>query len=600
MRFISTVIASIIGGLIAITLFVMFALTILAGLAATDTGAPVIKNGSVLTVRIRGQIPELSETAPIQFIVRDRSSVTLRQVTRAIRYAADDDRIEGLWIIPEHLSGSWAALEEIRASVVAFRESGKPTIASSTADGFSEKDYFVASAAENVFSPSQAAFEFNGFVIVAQFMKHLLDKIGVEVESVRAGRFKSAVEPFTRDNASDENREELQALVDSQAETFLSAIADSRGLPFETLDGMVQSASIIDAEGAFDARLLDRLLTEDEVRDLVLDSLVVTENEPELVNLTDYAATVPAVVSGTSPKGTIAVLYAVGTIVEGSGGYDPEPFFGGKQVGSTDLVNALRDLREDDRVKAVVLRVDSPGGSGLASDVVWQAVRQTADVKPVVASMGGLAASGGYYIAVGADSIVADASTITGSIGVFSLLINSSGLLEDKLGITSEAMKTAPTADMYSGLRKLTSFERQILERGVDRTYDRFTQVVAESRGLQINDVLSLAQGRVWTGSQAALNGLVDEVGTLDSAIEMAASIADLDSTGYRIAVYPKEKSLFERLWQMASSAEAQISTNLFENSLSGAAVRQIRLLHEIEHLHGTVQARMPVYFSID
>jgi protease-4 len=264
------------------------------------------------------------------------------------------------------------------------------------------------------------------------------------------------------------------------------------------------------------------------------------------------------------------------------------------------LIEALREIDEDDRVKAVVLRIDSPGGSGPASDVVYRAVEQTASTKPVIASFGGVAASGGYFIAAGADSIVADASTITGSIGVFSLAVDVSELLNDKLGITFDAVKTAPSADMFSGLRALTAFERRILETGVDRMYDRFTKVVAEGRGLRMTEVLALAEGRAWSGKQASTNGLVDRMGTLDDAIDMAARAAAVDSVGYRIRIYPRERTLLERLWQFASTTESRVLGDAFDGSVTSPAVRQIRLLHELERMHGSVEARMPHSISIE
>ena len=600
MRFLSTVLASIIGGLVAIGIFAVFILIVFAGIAAMDTGRPVVHDGSVLTVRLRGHIPEISETAPVQFLLGERPVITLRELTRAIRYAADDRRIHGLLIIPESAGGSWAALEEIRSAVLAFRESGKPTVATSTADGFSERGYFVASAAEQIYSPEMGGFELNGFALIAQFLKGLMDMVGVRVEAVRAGRFKSAVEPFTREHASDEYKEQLQDLVDSQEETFLSAVADGRGIDYESLRGMVESAGVTDAEDALAAGLLDGLLTENEVMVLFADSLLTDLADPQFVAAFDYARALPAIVGNGPSESVVAVVYAVGTIVEGDGGSDPDPLFGGRRVGSRDLIEALREIDEDNRVKAVVLRIDSPGGSGAASDVVYRAVEQTASIKPVIASFGGVAASGGYFIAAGADSIVADASTITGSIGVFSLAVDVSDLLNDKLGITFDAVKTAPSADMFSGLRALTPFERRILETGVDRMYDRFTKVVAQGRGLRMSEVLALAEGRAWSGRQASTNGLVDRMGTLDDAIDMAARAAAVDSAGYRIRIYPREKTLLERLWQFASTTESRALGDAFDGSVMSPAVRQIRLLDELERMHGSVEARLPMSISIE
>jgi len=591
MRFFSTIVASIIGTFIALGLFTLFGLVLLAGLAAVDSGAPPVRQGSVLVVNLNTDLPEVEDTEAIPFLLTGGRALTLADATRAIRHAADDDRIAALWITARSARSSWAALEEIRSAVEVFRASGKPTLATSDADGFSERDYFVASAAEYVYSPSQALFELNGFALVAQFLKGLLDKVDVKVEAIRAGTYKSAVEPFTRTNLSEANRAQLESILGSQAGIFASSIAESRGISEDEIAGWVASSSIQTAEQARLAGLIDGLATDDEVRTIIADSLLLTDDEPPFVSIRNYARSVPA---GTS-RDVVAVLYASGTIVDGGSGYDPNPLFGGKAVGANDLVRMLREIRDDEQIKAVVLRIDSPGGVAQAADVIADAIRETAAIKPLVASLGDVAASGGYYIAAPADWIVADRSTLTGSIGVFSLLINTSGLMENKLGVTFDAVKTGPTADMFSGVRALTDFEKAILQHRVEQTYDRFTSIVAEGRDMSKEQVLSLAEGRVWTGEQALQNGLVDEAGTLEDAIAAAARLSGVDSTGYRLSTYPEAKSLVEKIWQL--SPEIRLWSH--PNPASETLVEQIRLLTEIGDMHGEVQALMPLRFSI-
>ena len=599
MRFFPTVLATIIGSLIALVMAFFFGLVLLAAVASSGQIAPTVRSGSVLVVPISGFIPEVRPENPFQVIFLGPDRATLHDITRSIRRAADDDRISALWLRTRGSANAWASLEEVSEAVHDFKASGKPVVASSGANGYSEKDFFIASSADLVFSPPAAYFEMNGFVLVLQFVKQLFDKLDIEAEAVRAGNFKSAVEPFVREHASAENLEQLQAIVDAHANLFSKAVASRRGIEESRVVAFMEDAGITAAADAVEAGLIDSLMVDDEVEDFIRD-LVNEDSESRLrtISVGDYARSNSA--AGGGSGGTIAVVNAFGTIVSGKSGRDAHPVFGGSNVGSETLARTLKRIREDDHIDAVVLRINSPGGSAAASDVIWHAVKRTAAEKPVVASMGDVAASGGYYIAVAADTIVAESTTLTGSIGVFALLLNISGFLEGKIGLTHDAVKTGPYADMFTGLRPLSEHERKILADGVDRVYDRFTVLVAEGRAMPVSEVHDVAQGRIWAGSDALQVGLVDTLGGLHDATRIAAEMAGLDEGEYRIRTYPAPRGLLEQLGELVEATAAAVIDYIPVGGAPEWFAAQGRLLRAMDEMNGTVQARLPVTVSVD
>jgi protease-4 len=320
------------------------------------------------------------------------------------------------------------------------------------------------------------------------------------------------------------------------------------------------------------------------------------QGEVETISAGSYASAR----RGGGSGGTVAVVNAFGTIVPGRSSRDSNPVFGGMNVGSTSLADRLEDLREDDAVDAIVIRINSPGGSAAASDVIWHAIKRTAAEKPVIASLGDIAASGGYYIAAATDTIVAQKTTLTGSIGVFSLLLDISGLMEDKLGLTHDAVKTAPHADMFSGLRALTTREREILQQDVDRTYERFKGLVSDGRSLPLPAVEAAAEGRIWAGSDALQLGLVDEIGGLRKATTIAAAKAGLGPDEFRIRTYPRHRGLFEQVseWIETSSRAAFVT---FAGRGSGDwYLRNAAMLSTISELHGQPQALLPMSVTVE
>jgi len=566
--------------------------------AAADQ-TPSVRSGSVMVFELKGPIPERVSGDPFMQAFGGEPSFDLAGAISAIDKAAADDRIEGIWIKVRGYSGQWATLEELRNALLRFRESGKPIIASSEDFAMSEAEYYIASTADSVFASSQAGFEFNGFYSAAIFFQNTLEKLDIEPQIVRAGRFKSAVEPFTREDLSPENRLQLTAILESQNQIFMNAIAESRGKSADELAGIVESQAVLTAIEAHEHGLIDGLLFEDEVVDIIKQRIGVDEDDDlETISMASYVR-VPAKDAGlrVNTEGEIAVVYAEGAIISGENG-SPSPF-SEQSMGSETMKRALQEARENDRISAVVVRINSPGGSASASDEIWRAIRLTAEEKPVVVSMGGLAASGGYWIATAAETIVADPLTLTGSIGVFAMLFDVSGFFENKLGVTFDDIQTAPYADIFSGLEPLDDSERAMLERMVDLTYDQFLERVSESRRLDVAQVDTIGQGRIWTGAQALEVGLVDSLGTLRDAIRIAARQAELGDGPYRVRVLPRAKTFLEQLTSGMNARAVKAWMPFTTSPAERAMLEQARALRSAVEFADGVQARLPYSITI-
>lgn len=594
MRFFSTLIASTLGTLIALGLMLFIGFLFILALAASSSDQPMVRTGSVLVVDLSGPVPEQVSDDPFAQAFGGEAPYDLYDVTRALQRAAVDDRIEAAWLQIHGVMAPWASLQEVREALLAFKESGKPIYATGGDYAIDEADYFLASVADSVFAEPEAFFEFNGFFLEVTFFQEMLNKLDIEPQIVRAGTFKSAVEPFIRSDLSPENETQLQALLDTQNEVFLQAIADSRGWPVENVRTMIETEGILTADEARKAGLLDDLLFTDQVESLFKTRLGLDADDDlrqikldSYVKVSDDDAGVE-----TGNEGEIAVVYAVGTIMPGkSSGIDV--------VGSETFNKAMQKAREDDDVNAVVLRINSPGGSASASDAMWREIQLTSDEKPVIVSMGDLAASGGYWIATAGDYIVADALTLTGSIGVFSLFFDISDFLDNKLGITLDGVRTSPYADMFSGTRPLSDAERAALQRSTDDTYQRFLEKVAASRGLEVAQVDSVGQGRVWMGQQALEIGLVDQLGDLDDAIALAADRADLEPGTYRTRLMPEPRTFMDELNEAFGVRMAKIWQGVTASPAERALARQVRLLEHLIDTQGTTQARLPLEITI-
>ena len=587
-RFFLSLTAAFLGTLGALFFLLVFVTALLVG----GEAAMPVSDGTVLDLDLGGLIPEVAPLDPVGALI-GREGLALRDVTEALRKAAADDRIEAVWLRPEGVSASWATLSEIRSALDTFRASGKPLIASSGSNGFSEAAYYLASAADSVFTPPEATFELNGFYLAVPFFADALDKLGVEPEVIRAGAYKSAAESFTNRQFSPENQQQYQELVDGVSATFRAAIVTSRPITLADLDRIVDSGGLYDADAALAAGLVDDLRYEDTVMDGLR---AFTEQDADdalrTVALGDYAAVLPSQ-AGLAPgdaSAQIALVYAAGQIMPGESTPDTG---NGAILGSDTFAEAMRDAVRDESVRAIVVRVDSPGGAATASDAMWHAVREARQHLPVVVSMGSVAASGGYYLAAAADTILADPNTITGSIGVISVLFDATEMFNDKLGVTFDAVQTGPAADLGALGQPLGPQERAILEQTTEQVYAAFVDRVARGRGMSPDSVRALAGGRVYTGARALELGLVDGLADLNGALAIAAEMAGMDAD-FGLRILPEEQGFLELLADGAFVQAAVRSVQEPRETLSEQAFRrQIALLREAAALHATPQARL-------
>ena len=446
------------------------------------------------------------------------SQLTIHDALRALESAAKDERIEGIYI---NMVGGGSAdmtlLEELRAAIIQFKQSGKWVVAYN--ETYSQGVYYISSVADKVYMQPEGTFDWSGLEMSTIFFKGLFDKLGIKVDILRptACKYKSAVEPYFLTEMSDENREQMQELADHIWGVIVDGVAESRGVSAEELNRLADELAVVLPSQALEHKLIDGVKYADQMEALFEEEYGI--EEPEYISLGDYASSlITDPKRASAPK--VAIVYANGDVIDGSGSDD--------NIYGYTLSQTLREVAEDDDIKSVVLRVNSPGGSALASDLIWREMENLKAKKPVIVSMGSYAASGGYYISAPADAIVADRSTLTGSIGVYGMMPSFGDALEDKLGITVDAVKTNANAGMGNGFEALSSTQYRAMMQGVDRVYERFTSLVAEGRNLTIERVLEIAEGRVWSGEQAQKIGLVDTCGGLTSALAIAIDKAEL------------------------------------------------------------------------
>jgi protease-4 len=522
---------------------------VLVASVAREATAPEVEKDSVLVYNLSTLITDSEDIPdPGSFLFEGPSppQLTLREALVAIDAAATDDHIVGLFLQGDAFMGIGLASQvELYQAIERFRESGKPIIAYDIS--WTEQEYYLASQADTIYLNPFGDVEMNGFYAETMYQAEALEKLGVGVQVTRVGKYKSAVEPLIRDSMSPEEREQTQRLLQDLWQTMLADTAAPRSLQPQQLQTIANQQGFLFGEEAKTQNLVDEIAYEDEV---LVALRQITGEQPtdgesadaedetsfRHINLTRYADMVEDDLQTRRASDQIALVYAEGPIVDGEAGSG----FGQPQViaGNT-LARQLRQLRYDDDVKAVVLRVNSPGGSATASEVILREVRLLKEAgKPVVVSMGNVAASGGYWIASLADSIVAEPTTITGSIGVFSLFVNLE-TLGDKVGINWDGVKTAELADIFTSSRPKTDQELAILQKAVDQIYDEFLARVVEGRDLPLETVADIAQGRVWSGKSAQQLGLVDELGGLDRAIALAAELAELEDD-WQLQQYPE------------------------------------------------------------
>ncbi|MBF2047747.1 MAG: signal peptide peptidase SppA [Leptolyngbya sp. IPPAS B-1204] len=532
--------------------------------AASREASSRVEKDSILTIDLAQEITDSSLTnSPGEVIGQalsgssPRNTIALRTVLETLERAAKDDRIAGIYlsgsINPAGLGSGLATLQEVRQALQKFRESGKPILAYDTT-GWTEREYYLTSVADQVLLNPTAVLEFNGFSVETAFFAGALQKYGVGVQPIRAGKYKSAVEPFVRTANSPEAEEETQKLLGDLWTGFLSTVAKSRNLKPEQLQTLADQQGLLMSDQAQTAKLIDKVVHEDEVLAELQDLTGESKDKDSFrnISISDYARAVELTARRPYSPNKVAVIYAEGEIVSGKGAPG--------SIGGDTLAEQLRELRLDDDIKAIVLRVNSPGGSATASARIAREVLLTKQQKPVIVSMGSYAASGGYQISTYASKIFAAPSTITGSIGVFGLLPNVKTLANNN-GITWDVVKTGRFADSTSITRPKTPEELAIAQRVVDRLYDQFLAIVAESRPIPTQKVAAVAQGRVWSGTSAKSLGLVDELGGLEAAVQAAVDAAKLGNN-WQLEEYPQgssfETRLLRRLLRGAEQATAR------------------------------------------
>lgn len=574
-QFLKFVLATIVG----LFLFSFLSILFVVGIAAAAGGDKAVKveANSVLELDLNYSIPEQTTENPLaalgMFNSSPKKAVGLTEIRASIKKAKDDANIKGIYLPLDLNDNGYATLESIRQALIDFKKSGKFVYA--YGEVLTQKSYYLATAADKIFLNPNGGMELKGFGREIMYFKGTFEKLGIEVQDFHCGSYKSAIEPFLRDKMSDANREQLTFIYNDIYATFCNNIASARRIDTAQLHLIINNLLAESPEKCKELKLVDDVLYYDQVVETIRTKLGLDKKKDvPLVALSKYATTVDKNLEADSK---IAVVYAQGNIVDGEGNDD--------EIGGERFAKIFRKLRKDENVKAVVLRINSGGGSALASDVMWREIVLTKKEKPVVVSFGDVAASGGYYIAAPGDKIFAQPNTITGSIGVFGLLPNAQKLFKDKLGITFDEVEVTKHG-VFGGITKpLDAEETAIAQRNVERTYAEFKQRVAEGRKKNVDSIELIAQGRVWTGNQALANGLVDELGGLDEAIAYAAKKASLKD--YRLKAYPEEKTLGEKISESFKDAKVQ-----FMKEQLGEEYEVYKTLDYLKKTRG-VQAKM-------
>ncbi|WP_069133035.1 signal peptide peptidase SppA [Rhodohalobacter halophilus] len=551
MQFFKTFLASILGTILGVLILVLILFATL--ISSSSEPEPYIRSNTVLTMDIKGNIPARVSDDPIEELFNPgaKNRMSLQNLKSNLKKAATDDKIEAVWVKTNQVVASWANLETAYKYFEEYKESGKPLYFSTDDIGMNEKAYFLATLADSIFSPPSTNFEFDGFVGQFSFYTKMLDKIGIEPEIFRVGKYKSAVEPYINESASPESIQQSREILDSATNTFVEAVVKRTGKSFDEVNELLNSPPVDRLNFALENGLIDAFAFDDEVETIIKQRLEIDEDDDlKTVAFARYSRVTPKSAGLDQPDTSdkVAIIYSSGMILPD---LSDSPF-GSAGITPKKLKKQIESVVEDDNVKAIVVHIDSPGGSATSSDLLWHYIKSASDEKPVVASMGTVAASGGYYMAMGADRVLAGQNTITGSIGIFNLLFNAEELISDKIGIEYETIKTHEYADLLNLTRPFTPAERRIIQQNVENGYETFLNRVANARGMTRDEVHEVAQGRVYTGVAALDAGLVDEVGDLDRAIEIAAEMAGIDE--YKIDTYPKAQDLFESLFGSANA----------------------------------------------
>ncbi|MCD4731744.1 MAG: signal peptide peptidase SppA [Bacteroidales bacterium] len=571
----------------SVIVFFLFFAFLMAMISFTKSDDIQISDDSILHLKLDYEIEDRSSNDPFNYFYgfdSFRGNPGLNEITKNIEKATDDDRIHGIYLDLLDVPSGLATINEIRNVIVSFKESGKFVYV--YGDILSQKAYYLATVADKIYLNPEGMLEFKGFYSEIVFIKGLLEKLEIDPQIIRHGKYKSAVEPLILDKMSEANREQTSAFVQSLWDETIANISNDRNISKDKLNDIANKLEAFRAENALEFNLIDSVIYYDEFLNILATHIETDHiNSDNLLTISAYDKIKARVPKKKRSRDKVAIVYASGDISQGEGSDNT--------IGADKIARALRQARLDNSIKAVVLRVNSPGGDGLASDIILREANLIKAEKPIVVSMGNLAASGGYYIACGADKIVANANTITGSIGVFGLIPNFQQFFNNKLGVTFDNVKTNDNADFVQVTKPLSEFQYQLIEQEVDKFYNTFINHVAKGRNMTIEQVDEIAQGRVWSGADALKLGLVDELGDLNAAIELAAQLANIED--YRVIEKPEQKDPFEKIISELLSETRQ--SNL-EKEL-GKGYYYLKEFKEVYEMKG-IQARMPFSIQIN
>lgn len=589
--FIKYTLATITGIIVSSMVLFFIGMVLFASIIAakSDAGETIIQDKSILTLHFKGSLEERKIENPLESILGDNSQTTygLEDLLKAIKKAKENDKVKGIYINYEMLTGSFASLEELRNALVDFKSDGKFIV--SYADTYSQGGYYLSSISDKILLNPIGSIEWNGLSATPIFFKGLLDKLGVEAQIFKVGTYKSAVEPYILNEMSEANREQTQHFLSSLWSNMLKGVSESRAIPVDSLNRLADKLLLFyPAEESIKAGLADSLIYKSEVKDFLKAQLGLDKDDDlntiSLKTMQNAAQAKPKNKSGN----ILAVYYAYGGIDMGGRSNPLSPENG---INSQKVIKDLKKLEENKDVKAVVLRINSPGGSAFGSEQIWKAIMDLKETKPVVVSMGDYAASGGYYISAAADRIVAQPTTLTGSIGIYGMWFKNKSLLS-KIGINFDGVKTNAHSDLGVPNKALSAEETAIIQMNVNRGYDLFLTRCANGRGLTKEEVGKVAEGRVWTGETAKELGLVDELGGLDRAIELAKELAEIEE--YSLISYPKKKDFLVKL--LETDIEDYLSEKIFARKI-GSFYNEYKLLNDLLD-SDVLQMRMPYYLD--
>jgi protease IV len=582
MKFLRNFFASFLALVVFTGIGIVFFILIISVMEETDKFT--VKENSVLKINLTQPLADRDFDDPFtnfSAVSSNMNRIGVIDLRKALDHAASDDKIKGVVLYAPSLMGGFALGQEVRQVLSDFKESGKFIWAYS--EIMTEGGYYISSVADKVYLSPAGMIEWNGLTVEINFFKGTFDKLEIKPQIFRVGDYKSAVEPFMLKKMSNENREQVKSMINSIYDNIVTEVAADLSLDKAQLLELSNEMTVQSAKDAVEHGLINGLIYKDEFETKLAAELGVEDVKD--INWVTYRQYNTSFSNYVKSKNKIAVIIAEGEIRMGK-----------KERGvitPVQFTKELRKAREDDNVKAVVFRINSPGGDALASDLIWREVVKTAEVKPVIASMSNYGASGGYYIAMAADTIVAEPTTLTGSIGIFGMIFNISDFMANKLGITTDRESTGNYSNLYTATRALTDAEKAIIQNSVNSGYETFTSKAAAGRGMDINDLKAIASGRVWTGTQALENGLVDLLGGLETAVEVAAEKAGIEED-YKLRYYPVQKSALEELMdEIAGTTEAKLM-----KSKLGEFYPYAELLETVENMRG-IQARIPFAVEI-